>query len=254
MKATAFEFRIRFLLHALVYGLGFFAPWNLLLHLDAPGPNAHVWGILAAALAKAGVASIATAFNGLLVLGIVFAVAGAALRTWGAAYLGSGVVQDGAMQTSGYAGSVIADGPYRHLRNPLYVGTMLHSFALALLMPVSGAVFTLAVVALMQVRLILGEESFLLARLGSGYAAYCRLVPRVLPVLRARVAASGKQAAWGQAFLGEIYMWGVAGSFATVGWHYNASLLTQCAIVSLGVSLVVRALADKPKPAAEVAS
>jgi hypothetical protein len=47
---------------------------------------------------------------------------------------------------------------------------------------------------------------------------------------------------WRQAITGEIYMWGVAGSFAFAGWRYNASLLTQCVLVSLGVGLVVRAV------------
>lgn len=251
MKASAFEFRIRYLLHAVVYGLGFFAPWNYWLHLDPRGPNAHVWGILAASLAKAGVLAISPAFNALLGLGIAFALAGALLRTWGSAYMGAGVVQDGAMHTS--AGSVIADGPYRHLRNPLYLGTFLHTFALALLMPVSGAVFTIVVIGLMQVRLILGEEAFLSQELGAAYTAYCNLVPRLLPSIRARVAASGRQPAWGQAVLGEIYMWGVAISFASVGWHYDGSLLLRCVIVSLGVSLVALALASKVKPASETA-
>ena len=251
MKASAFEFRIRYLLHAVVYGLGFFAPWNYWLHLDPRGPNAHVWGILAASLAKAGVLTISPAFNALLGLGIAGALAAAMLRTWGSAYLGAGVVQDGAMHTA--HGAVIADGPYRHLRNPLYLGTFLHTFALALLMPVSGAIFSIVAIGLMQIRLILGEEAFLTQKLGAAYAAYCQLVPRLLPSLRARVAASGNKPAWGQAALGEIYMWGVAVSFASVGWHYDGALLLRCVIVSLGVSLVARALAPKVKPAPEAA-
>jgi hypothetical protein len=44
-----------------------------------------------------------------------------------------------------------------------------------------------------------------------------------------------------QAAVGEIYMWGVAGSFAVLGWRYNAFLLTKCVVISLGVSLVARA-------------
>ncbi len=51
------------------------------------------------------------------------------------------------------------------------------------------------------------------------------------------------RAAWPQAFLGEIYMWGVALAFAAVGWRYNAMLLIQCVMVSYGVSLLLRAVA-----------
>ena len=42
-------------------------------------------------------------------------------------------------------------------------------------------------------------------------------------------------------------MWGVAGSFAVAGWRYNAALLIQCVLVSLGVSLVLRALGPRAK-------
>ncbi len=240
MKASAFEFRIRIWLHAAVFVLGFTAPWNYLLHADPTGANAHLWGYLAAKLSEAGVLSIGTAFDALLGFGIVAAVGGAWLRTWGSAYLGAGVVQDGAM----HAG-VVADGPYRHVRNPLYLGTFLHTLALALLMPRTGAVFAVVAIAVIQVRLILGEEAFLTEKLGAAYTAYQALVPRILPAIKARVAGAGQRARWGQAFLGEIYMWGVAGSFAFAGWSYKASLLVQCVVVSFGVSLVVRAVGGK---------
>jgi hypothetical protein len=68
-------------------------------------------------------------------------------------------------------------------------------------------------------------------------------VPRILPALRPQVAASGAPARWGQAALAEVFMWGSAASFAVVGWRYNATLLLQCVLVSLGVSLVVKAFA-----------
>lgn len=242
------------LLHAIIYVLGFWAPWDLLLRLDPPGPNAHVWGLLAANLSMlafpASAGGITTAFNLLLGLAIVFAVCGAALRTWGSAYLGSEVVQDGAMHTAlsptPFAGSpapgIVADGPYRHLRNPLYLGTFLHTFALALLMPRSGAIFAIVAIGFLQIRLILGEEAFLSAKLGQVYQAYCNLVPRLVPAVRARIVAGGQSPHWGQAFVGEIYMWGVALAFAILGWRYNASLLLQAIVVSFGVSLVLRAI------------
>jgi len=52
-------------------------------------------------------------------------------------------------------------GPYRHLRNPLYLGAWVNTLAVALLMPASGAVFTIVLIVLFQMRLILAEESFL---------------------------------------------------------------------------------------------
>jgi protein-S-isoprenylcysteine O-methyltransferase Ste14 len=239
MRATELEFRLRFWIFLLIYVLGFLAPWDGFLHLDGAGPNAHVWGLLAVAISKAGILPIAAAFNLVLVAGILCAAAGAWLRTWASAYLGADVVGDQRMR----GGNVVADGPYRHVRNPLYLGIWVHTLALALLMPASGAIFTVVLVGAFELRLMLGEEAFLRGELGEEYAAYCARVPRLLPALKPRVAASSARPRWLQAALAEIYMWGVTASFATLGWRYNGVLLTKCVLVSLGVSLVVRGFA-----------
>ena len=137
---------------------------------------------------------------------------------------------------------VVADGPYRYMRNPLYVGTMLHTLAVTLLMPLSGAVFVVMAIALEQVRLIGGEEAFLEGTLGERYLEYKRLVPRVVPAFTARVMASGVRPAWGMAVLGEVYFWGVAVAFASVGMRYNALLVIQGVVIAFGASLVRRGL------------
>jgi len=246
-KASTFEYRFRFAVHCVIFVLGFTAPWNYALHLAPTGPNAHLWGVLAAQLSRLGVGNIATAFHLLLALGIAVAFAGAFLRTWGAAYLGANIVQSSSMHTSEAAPTtgMLQDGPFRHTRNPLYLGTFLHTLALALLMPVSGAAFAIVAVAIVQIRLILAEESFLTAKLGQPYAAYCRQVPQILPSIKAKIAGTGLRPRWPQAFRGEIYMWGVALSFAAAGWRYDAVLLIKCVIVSFGVSLIARAFAPQ---------
>jgi len=241
MKASAIEFRFRYLIHTVVYCLGFTAPWNAWLHLD----TVRTWQWLASWPARAGWMSFSASTNGVLLLGIVFALAGAALRTWGAAYMSPGVVQDSSM----HGGRVVAAGPYRYMRNPLYLGIFLHTFALALLMMPSGALFTIIVIGLLQLRLVFAEEAFLTAKLGEPYRAYCAAVPRIVPSLRARVPQSAARPAWGVALLGEIYMWGVVLSFVAFGWKYNAFLIIQGVVVSLGVSIVARAFVPKPTTA-----
>ena len=240
MKASPFEFRYRYVLHLVLFLLGFTAPWNYWLHLDPPGPNSHVWGILAVNLTQLGVTNIGVAFNLLLWAAIVLAFAGASLRTWGSAYLGSAVVKDGGMHAG--AAGIVEAGPFRYVRNPLYVGTFLQTLALSLLMPRSGAIFTIVTVGLLQGRLILAEEPFLEKEIGARYVAYRTLVPRIVPSLRPRIAAQGFAARWPQAFVGEIAMWGIAFSFAFLGWRYNAELLIQCVIVSVGVAILMRAV------------
>lgn len=233
MKATPFEFRFRFLILAVIYLLGFVAPWDQWLHLD----SIRTWQLIASWPTRAGWLSFNTATIVVLLVGILCALIGAVLRTWATAYLSPSVVQDKTMHGEG----VVAAGPYRHLRNPLYLGTFVHTFALGLLMPPSGAIFCIVAVFLFQLRLIAGEESFLTEKLGEPYLAYRAKVPSLLPAITPRVAASTLQANWPTAFLGEIYMWGVVITFAFFGWRYNSMLLIKGVLISLGVSLIVRA-------------
>ena len=228
--------------------VGFTAPWDAWLHLDGAGPNAHVWGQLAVLLSHGGAMSIVTAFNVVLVAGIVCALLGAWLRTWGSATLSVGVMQDRQMRGD----SVVAEGPYRYLRNPLYVGAWLNALAMSLLMPVSGAVFAVVGLVGFQMRLILGEEAFLREKLGVAYVEYCARVPRIVPLLRPSPTSQKRDVGhpdldhakvqWGRAALAEVFMWGAALSFAVAGWRYDAHLLIQCVLVWLGVSLVVKGL------------
>src|ERR1700759_295886 len=135
MKATPLEFRFRFFILPVISLLGFVAPWDQWLHLD----SIRTWQLIASWPTRAGWLSFNSATIAVLLLGIFFALAGAILRTWATAYLSPSIVHDKAMHGEG----VVAPGPYLRLRNPLYLGTFIHTFALALLMPPSGAIFTI---------------------------------------------------------------------------------------------------------------
>jgi hypothetical protein len=151
------------------------------------------------------------------------------------------------------AGQVMADGPFRYLRNPLYVGSLLMKATIAILMPPSGALVSLTLLTIFVFRLILGEEAFLAGQLGAPYAAYCRAVPRLIPTLRPGVASGGQRPRWALALLSELTPVGVLVSFAALSWQYNAELLTRAVMISFGASLVVRALIAKraePSPVA----
>lgn len=237
MKASPFEFRFRYLIHVVLYCVGFIMPWNKVLHLD----TVRTWQWLASWFTRTGWLGFNASTLAVLIAGTLFALAAALLRTWGSAYLGSGVVLDSAM----HGDRMVAGGPYRHVRNPLYLGTFLHTFALALLTMPSGALFMLVTVGLFQLRLIGAEEAFLGEKLGEPYRAYCARVPRILPSLRPRIESSAARPSWRTAILSEIYMWGVAISFVALGWMYNSILILQGVLVSLGLSLVARAFVPK---------
>ena len=253
MQASAFEYRHRYLIHGAIYTLCFAAPWSLLLPVPYRAPvwnfvqNGSLWFGIASTLSKPLYAKFALYWNTVLVVMIVFAAAGAALRTWGAAYLGAATVQRGGM----VGDRIIADGPYRYVRNPLYLGTLVHTVALALLMrPEAGALCVL-LISVVQFRLIGREEPYLRERMGEPYAEYLSQVPRFIPSLRPLTAPGSSHPQWKQGVLSEIYMIGTAFTLATVGWSrgfaWENSVLRvmQGIVISLGISVVARAFIPK---------
>lgn len=87
--------------------------------------------------------------------------------------------------------AVVASGPYRHVRNPMYVsvaailvGEVLVFRSLRLL------AYTAAVVAVFHLFVVLYEEPTLRRLFGASYDAYCGRVPRWLPRLSGRSRAS----------------------------------------------------------------
>ena len=183
-----------------------------------------------------------SAIIALLALATTAAIGAALLRTWAGAHVPPGTVFGSSMQ----AKSLVTTGPYAHLRNPLYAGTLLHTVALALLMTPSGASFSIVAVVLLHSVLIAGEEAFLTARFGQIYLDYSRKVSRFLPKLTPFTSPKRKAGSWGRSSLQQLYFWGVALAFATLGSRYNADLLLQAVLVAFGASLVVQAIWPAP--------
>lgn len=244
MKATAFEFRFRVLIAAFLYILGFWAPW---IRYGAEAPATTAWLALSATLANWGWLPLDQSTILVTCLAIFFACAGALLRIWGSAYLGASVVQSPAM----HAGQVMAAGPYRFLRNPLYLGTWLFNLGVAILMPPSGAVVFLLANILFYLRLILAEEEYLSAQQGTAYLEYKQQVPRILPSLRPPPPAAMARPHWLQGLLGEIYPTAFAASLAALAWRYNPNILIRCLLLCFGVSLLVRAFLPRPQLAGD---
>jgi protein-S-isoprenylcysteine O-methyltransferase Ste14 len=242
MKATALEYRFRFIVHAVIFTLGFWAPWCEPLGWT----RLRTWLVLSSWLSRTGWLSFVGATNAVLIAAIVLVALGAWLRVWGASYVGVSVVQSPSM----HGETMLADGPYRRTRNPLYLGTILHTIGLSILMPPSGAIFCIALVWVFQVRLALAEEPFLTQRFGEPYVEYRKAVPRFLPSPTPQVPAAGKQPQWLQGIIGEIYVVGVAIVFVVFGWNFNATTMIRGVLISLGAWFIVKALVMKPKVAA----
>jgi protein-S-isoprenylcysteine O-methyltransferase Ste14 len=236
MKATQFEFRFRIAIGFLLYVLGFWAPW--VRYLGGPGRVSTTWLELSGGLASLHWLSLANATILITVVALLCAIKGTTFRVWGTAYLGTAVVHDKSMHGS----EVVAAGPYRYVRNPLYMGTFIFSIAISILMPPTGAIFFLAAQAIFYYRLILGEEAYLAAQQGEAYLAYKQKVPRLWRSLRARVPASPVKPQWLTSLLAESYYVSFTACFAILAWRYNAYLLIKCVIVCFGASLVIRAI------------
>jgi protein-S-isoprenylcysteine O-methyltransferase Ste14 len=226
MRATDWEFRQRFWVYAAIFTAGYSLyrvdPLDVVAWLvRALGDDPR--GPLDIPLGKFQLAFVGAA---------ALAVLGAMLRTWAAAYLHSEVVHDRALHSD----RLVADGPYRHLRNPLYVGLLLAGVGLAAMASRLGAVFMLVALTVFTLRLIGREEAALLASGGDSYRAFCAAVPRLVPALRPRLPAGGARASWGQAFLGETFFWALAAALAV----FAATLRIEPFLWVIGAALVLR--------------
>ncbi len=201
LRATRLEFRVRFWIIAGIFFFGF-----SLSAVDRVNAGVQVVRWLAPASFRVASPHGQLALRGVYAFGALLALAAAAVRTWAAAYLDSSVVHDSRLHAEG----VVADGPFRFVRNPLYLGTVLLAAGMGLLASRLGWLAIVGGIALFTRRLIGREEAELAAAQGTSYAAYRAAVPRLLPSPRPRVPASGARPRWRQAFLGETFVWSFA--------------------------------------------
>ena len=115
MKAGSFIFRFRMLLMAILIAIGFTAPW---IELWGIGSRMSLLEWLGLHISRLGLLSFSAATAAVIVCGALVAALGAILRIWGSAWLGHGIVINANMQSA----HLMADGPFRYVRNPLYMG------------------------------------------------------------------------------------------------------------------------------------
>lgn len=247
MGATAIEFRLRMLINAAIIILGFWAPW---IEYSGIGERITLLEWLALHLARLGLLPFTVATPVVIVTGAVIAGLAVLLRVSGSAYLGPATVIDPEM----LAGGVVASGPYRFVRNPLYLGLWFMVAAMALIMPPTGALVAMVLVTFFFFRLTLGEERFLTAQLGEPYRAYMLSVPRFLLRLRSPLLPTGAKPHWVRAVFTELTSIGVFIAIAFLSWSYDHRLMIKAILIAFGVSLVVRAMMPASTPRATPAT
>lgn len=226
MHATEFEFRHRFWFIILTYFVGF-----MCYRFD----RMNVVDALAHRIFRGndpGLGSPAArhAIQGLFILSALLVAAAAGIRTWAGAYLRAEVVFD----TKVHSDRLVADGPYRHLRNPLYLGNMLVAVGIAFLASRTGAVVLILGNLFIVLRLIGREEAALTHEQGESYRAFVAAVPRLRPSVSARLPKGGLTPRWGQAFLGESHLWVLAVNGFIFAWKLDVRLY----YIILGVAAV----------------
>jgi protein-S-isoprenylcysteine O-methyltransferase Ste14 len=148
VRATKFEFEKRFWIICAIYFIGFYlsvfdhTPFIAAIrHLIAPS-------IEPGSLDADRFARVVIAIGALLVF------LSAALRTWGAAYLRTAIVHD----TAQHFNVLVADGPFRYTRNPLYLASLPMAAGIGVLASVSGFIFLVLANWIFVYRLSLREE------------------------------------------------------------------------------------------------
>ena len=220
---------------AIIISLGAWSPW---IDPRGSGPRISLLEWLSLELSRLGLLSFTLATPLVIVVASLIAAMGVLLRISGTAYLGSGTANNMNLK----AGPVIADGPYRYVRNPIYLGSVCMVAAITFILPPTGALFVIVLLSVFLFRLILAEEAFLAAQLGEPYHAYRRAVPRLIPRVRSNLPSAGHKPHWAHAVLAEIFPIGVFVTLAFLSWRYDNRLMIKAILVSFGVSLVARAL------------
>jgi protein-S-isoprenylcysteine O-methyltransferase Ste14 len=195
MQASDFEFRYRFFVIGAVFWLGFG-----LYSLD----HINSGDALANLLSRHIPLSRHLLDRLIFILAALITLSAALIRTWASAYLQSHIVHD----TTLHSETLVADGPFRYVRNPLYLGVILVSVGMGLMANRAGFLVIVIGMLVITQRLIFREEAQLLASQGESYRRYLRTVPRLLPSPWPRVEASGAEPRWAQAFIGELFFWG----------------------------------------------
>lgn len=193
-----------------IIALGFACSW-----IDSHGAEASVTGWLVAL----GVApSAAVGRHITYVLATALVAGGTALRTWGTAYLDVETMMDATLHSN----RLVIAGPYRYVRNPLYLGNLVVAAGIGLFASRAGFIVLLIGMTVFLYRLILREEQHLLREHGDAYRQFMA-IPRLLPAWRAKAPPSAARPRWGRAVGGEILMWATALATAIYAATFSAA-------------------------------
>jgi len=222
MRASRWEFENRALLFGLIFAVAF-----PLYAIDGQNSAAALSNWLGSRLGRPPdlVAHV------LLALAAALVAAAALLRTWASSYLVAEVVYATELKSE----SLVDDGPYRHVRNPLYFSNVLMAIGMGFLMSRLGFVVAVLGMIVFCYRLVLREEASFAETQHERYEQYRRAVPRLVPALRARIAAGGRRPSWSKGFKAEAWYWGLALALTAFAATLSLKIFGVVLAASLGL-------------------
>src|SRR5580693_7146543 len=134
MRASKFEFEQRFWIMGIIISIGFF-----LYFADRANFAAGLLNLLAPTIdldGRRGIFFLRLIFGA----GAVLIFLAAMLRTWATAYLRTEIVHD----SSQHSEALVADGPFRYVRNPLYLANLPMAVGIGFLASRLGFLFLIA--------------------------------------------------------------------------------------------------------------
>lgn len=221
MKATNWEFKHRALIFGAIFGLA-----ALLYNIDPRNVTDAAAQWLAGRLQW----DPDRLTRELFFSAALWVIAAAFMRTWASAYLRASIVYAPAVSSE----SLVADGPYRHVRNPLYFANVLMAVGMGALMSRTGWAVAVVVMLVFCYRLIFREEAELLASQGANYASYRTTVPRLWPSLLPRIGACGQRPSWSAGLKAESWYWGFAVAVTVFAATLNVGLFIAVLALSIG--------------------
>jgi protein-S-isoprenylcysteine O-methyltransferase Ste14 len=225
-QASEFEFRTRFWFIFGIFWLGF-----LLYLVDPVNVSVALSRLVLGGHPDESSSQFGHVVTTFFALGTLSVALGALIRSWAESYLHSSIVHDAEL----HGEQLVADGPYRHVRNPLYLGNLFLAIGVGLLASRSGFLVISIGMWLFVYRLILREETTLVQSQAEGYRRYLGAVPRLLPAVAPRIPASGAKPNWLDGFTGEVFMW--SGAAAMAVFTVTKNVLYFWLVFGLGMAI-----------------
>jgi protein-S-isoprenylcysteine O-methyltransferase Ste14 len=229
MQATLFEFRHRWWVIFFIFFTAFLA-----YSLDPVNCGLAIVNWVAKHL---GLTATENAYRLILAFSALLLTLAALLRTWGTSYLQADVMRDSKIHTE----RLLADGPYRYVRNPLYLGNIFMAAGIGLMASRSGFLILLLGMTVFVIRLILREEAELLRDQGEPYRRYCATVPRLIPSPIPRLACAGNAPHWRRAFRAELMYWLLVLAVAALAVTLNIKIFWGVFAIAMASSWLLKA-------------